>query len=113
MKNPLSIKFQETILTLNQNGTRGVILARDHYDCLRNFIISAFETKAEISFEELMDKAMRSNEVYSNENSMWYLLKVKSDLQARGILKVRFMGVSPRVQVLRINKRALREFGLP
>jgi hypothetical protein len=98
-------------LTLDQNGKRGVVLAREQYDCLRDFIISAFDSKAEITFEELMNKAMDRKDVYVNENSMWHLLKVKADLQARGILKVRFLGVSPRIQVLKINKRVLREFG--
>jgi hypothetical protein len=99
-------------LTLNQNGKRGVVLSRALYDYLRDFIISTFDSKAEITFEELVNKAMDRKDVYANENSMWYLLKVKADLQARGILRVRFVGVSPRIQVLKINKRVLRESGL-
>jgi hypothetical protein len=112
LNNLLLIKFQKTILTLNQNGKRGVVLAREQYDCLRDFIISTFESKTEITFEELMSKAIDRKDIYANENSMWYLLKVKTDLQARGILRVRFMGVSPRIQILKINKRVLRESGL-
>lgn len=98
----------ERILTLNPDGTRGAILSRRYYDLMRNFIISAFDTTPEIAFDELVGRMRDFHSIEPYEKAVWHLLKVKQDLQARGILRVRFIGISPRQQMLRLNRKALR-----
>ena len=100
----------QRIVTLNQNGTKGVVLSVKNYNIMRDFIVATFESRTEISFEYLMVKAGKFNAIYPIDSALWYLLKVKQDMEARGILKVRFIGVSPRIQMLKINRRALRDW---
>jgi hypothetical protein len=105
--------FTATILTLNPHGTRGVLIGRDHYDCMREFIISSFEDTAEISFNELIQRMSELNFNLPTETALWYLIKVKQDLQARGILKVSFVGAPPRIQILKLNRKALKRPVIP
>jgi hypothetical protein len=98
----------ERIQTLNPDGTRGVVLSRKHYDLMRDFIISLFESAPEVSFTELVGQVTHHNVIVPRDNAVWHLLKVKADLQARGILRVRFVGFSPKQQLLRLNRKALR-----
>jgi hypothetical protein len=100
----------ERILTLNPDGSRGAILSRRYYDLMRNFIIAAFDGAPEIAFNELMGRMAQVHFIEPYEKAVWHLLKVKQDLQARGIIKVRFIGLSPKQQMLKLNRKALRRF---
>jgi hypothetical protein len=76
---------------------------------MKAFIISTFEKRAEVSLTFLMLKAEEDHRLSPNENALWHLLKVKQDLEARGIIKIHFVGVAPKVQMLRINRKALTD----
>jgi hypothetical protein len=100
----------QQVLTLTNNGSKGVVLKKKYYNIMRDFIIASFESRSQISFEFLMAKAAQFNAIYPIDNSMWYLLKVKQDMQARGILRVKFIGSPPRVQMLKINRKNLEDW---
>lgn len=97
----------ERIVTLNADGTRGSVLSKKYYERMREFIISAFDSAPEIAFTDLMAGMTQFHVIEPYENAVWHLLKVKQDLQARGILKVRFIGFSPKQQMLRLNRKAV------
>ena len=94
---------------LNYNGKKGVLLPEQEYEEMKAFIISMVETRSEVSLAFLMHKAQEDQQMYPNGNALWHLLKVKQDLEARGIIKIRFIGVTPKVQMLRVNRKALAE----
>jgi hypothetical protein len=100
-------------MTLNPHGTRGVLLNRQHYEWFREFIVSSFEDTAEISFNELVDGITKSTLNLPPETALWYLIKVKQDLEARNIVKISFRAASPRHQILRLNRRALKKPLIP
>jgi hypothetical protein len=95
------------VVTLNSNGTRGAVLSRKHYELMRNVIISIFDAVPEITFTDLVSRVTQGNFIEPHDSAMWHLLKVKQDLQARGILRVRFVGVAPKQQWLRLNRKAI------
>jgi hypothetical protein len=101
---------------LNYNGKKGPMLPEKEYEEMRRFIIDTFGTQTEVSLKCLMQRALENELVYPNENALWHLLKVKQDLEARGIIKIRFVGNTPKVQMLRINRKVLKQadgVGLP
>jgi hypothetical protein len=105
----MSTALSEKIQALSPNGTRGVVLLKRDYEIMRDFIVSCFALASEIPFSVLMSKLESSELIEPNEHAIWYLLKVKLDLEARGIIKVKFIGFAPRIQMLRLNRRALRD----
>jgi hypothetical protein len=95
------------IIALGRPGARSVMIERSQYVEVFHFIISTFDSRNEISFPELVDLASKFTFEAAKSDPMWFLLKVKQDLQTRGILRIKFMGASPPVQMLRINRLAL------
>mgnify|MGYP003577527027 CR=1 FL=1 len=100
----------QDVITLNHKGARGIVLSKKYYNIMRDFIVATFESRSEISFEYLMLKAEKFNTIYPIDSFLWYLLKVKQDMEGKGILKVRFIGSTPRIQMLKINRRALKDW---
>lgn len=97
------------ITTLSYKGRRGVVLSTKDYDAMQDFILSSFGSQTQISFAFLMDNTVHFK-FQQKETTMWQLIKVKEDLQARGVIKIKFVGTSPRIQVLVLNKRVLKMF---
>jgi hypothetical protein len=85
---------------------------RKHYEWMREFIISSFEETTEISFTRLVDDLSNTRLTLPQETALWYLIKVKQDLEARGILKISFI-TSSRHQILKLNRRALKKPVIP
>ena len=74
---------------------------------MKNFIFSELLLKEEVTLTELMFEADKkfANEIGTEIN--WYLLEVKKDLEAYGLIRVSFM--PERVQVIRIKSEAKRK----
>lgn len=92
------------VQTLNQDGKKGALLSKRRYDVIRDFILQAFGSRSQLSFEYLMHQAQESELLRSDGISMWHLLQVKNDLQARGVIKVKFVNGVPKIQMIYINK---------
>jgi hypothetical protein len=88
-------------------------MSRRHYDAMREFIIASFGSASEVSFSEIVHLLSEDAFDLPVETALWYLIKVKQDLQVRGIVKVSFIGVSPRIQLLRLNRKALKRPIIP
>jgi hypothetical protein len=86
---------------------------RRHYDAMREFIIASFGSASEVSFNEIVQLLSEDAFNLPVETALWYLIKVKQDMQVRGIVKVSFVGVSPRIQILRLNRKALKKPVIP
>jgi hypothetical protein len=97
------------VLRLGPYGQRKVMLPRECYIVMTKFIISAFESRSQISFEYLLHKAQCAGLTEQNGFSPWHLLMVKQDLETRRIIKIRFTIHHPKTQILCLNRRALKD----
>jgi hypothetical protein len=96
-------------LTSDSSRSKSTVLAREHYERMRDFILDSLPDDSEMAFNDLIAKATDEGIVSTLDNSSWYFLKVKQHLQASGVLKVRFTASPARQQVLKINRRKIRE----
>lgn len=77
--------------TLRLIPRRDLFFAKQHYDKLRDFILSMLLLHHTISLAELMDEAKEIDpSELATDNVIVPLLLVKSDLEARGVIKVSF-----------------------
>lgn len=85
---------EEKIMTLHPQGKKGVNILRRRYDIIKNFIVDVISEHGEISFQELSDLAVERLEETFDGKVVWYIVTVKLDLEARGIIE-RIPGTSP------------------
>jgi len=75
------------ILTLHPQGKKGVNILRSRYDTIKNFIVKTIEKHKEIAYEELNDLAVNELSESFDGKVVWYVVTVKLDLEARGIIE--------------------------
>jgi len=92
----------EKILTLHPQGKKGVNIDLGKYNCLKDFILETLVKKSEITFTELFNLSIEVLQPTFEGKVGWYLVSVKLDLEARGIIK-RIPKTSP--HVVRIKKQ--------
>lgn len=92
---------EEKILTLHPQGKHGVNILKRKYIVLKNFILKTIRQRKEITFEELCDLAEDELTNSFDGKVLWYLVTVKLDLEARGLIE-RIPKTSP--HKLRIKK---------
>jgi len=84
----------EKILTLHPAGKQGVNIDKGKYDTVREAIEETLKAQPGITFSELTeDVGRRIGDVFEGSVS-WYVVSVKLDLEARGVLE-RVDGRSP------------------
>jgi hypothetical protein len=92
---------EEKILTLHPEGKMGVNILKRRYDLVNDFIILTLRQHGEITFKDLTDLAIESLTDTFDGKVNWYLVTVKLDLEARGIIE-RTQGPGP--QKLRLKR---------
>ena len=75
------------ILTLHPQGKKGVNIDRDKYETLKEFILQTVESRGQISYQELNQLGEDTLSEHFAGSVPWYLVTVKLDLEARGILE--------------------------
>ena len=75
------------ILTLHPQGKKGVNIDRDKYETLKEFILQTVESRGQISYQELNELGEDTLSGQFTGSVPWYLVTVKLDLEARGILE--------------------------
>ena len=78
---------EEKILTLHPQGKKGVNILKRRYDMIRAFILETLKEHKQISFEELSDLAVEKLSRNFDGKVLWYIVSVKLDLEARGIIE--------------------------
>ena len=78
---------EERILTQHPQGKAGVHILKRRYDMIRDFIIQTIEKHNEITYEELSDLAIKELSEKFDGKVVWYVVTVKLDLEARGIIE--------------------------
>ncbi|MEZ4688047.1 MAG: hypothetical protein R3B47_18900 [Bacteroidia bacterium] len=75
------------ILTLHPDGKQGVNILKRRYDYIRAFILQAIEEEGEISYMDLNSMAEKALADSFDGSVPWYIVTVKQDLEARGIIE--------------------------
>lgn len=75
------------ILTLHPQGKKGVNILLEKYYTIKNFIIKTLKEHKEISYQELSDLAEKELSKTFDGKVVWYIVSVKLDLEARGIIE--------------------------
>ena len=84
----------EKIMTLHPAGKQGVNIDKGKYDMVREAIEATLKAQPGITFSELTEGVGRQlGDVFDGSVS-WYVVSVKLDLEARGVLE-RVDGRSP------------------
>ena len=78
--------MQEKILTQHPQGKKGVNISTVKYHQVKDFIQQCLRDKGEMSFEELAGEALRALQPVFDGKVLWYLVKVKLDLEARQLI---------------------------
>ena len=82
------IKREGSIQTFRPDGKKGIRIREHVYDQLCAFILSALDSEEGLTLHELLDKGNLDLPNISDNDVAWYLLQVKLDLEARGLIKV-------------------------
>ena len=78
---------EERILTLYPQGKKGVHILKRRYDAIKDFILQTIEEHSVISFQNLSDLAIEKLSNSFDGKVLWYVVSVKLDLEARGIIE--------------------------
>lgn len=75
------------ILTQHPQGKKGVNILKTKYDFIKDFILKTIEENGQISYSNLSDKAVEDLSDNFDGKVAWYIVSVKLDLEARGIIE--------------------------
>lgn len=78
---------EKKILTLHPEGKNGVNISLTKYEQIKAFIIECITSKGEITYKELNEKAVKKLSKKFEGEVAWYIVTVKLDLEARGIIE--------------------------
>jgi hypothetical protein len=94
------------ISLLNSKGkASSVRISTDSYESIRDFILLLLQQHQEVTFNLLLDEASRNNTLKYEGDLSWCLILVKRDLEARGVIEIKFDIASSRVQIVKLVKR--------
>lgn len=96
---------EQKISTWNADGKKSGSLGKEKYEVVKDFIVSLVKKKREVTFPSLLDEAkcaLASHEIHEDETS-FLVVKVKGDLEARGILRKHW--TVGRQQVIRMRRK--------
>jgi len=78
---------EEKILTLHPQGKKGVNILKRRYDVICEYILATIKKEKIISYEDLSDRAVKELSATFDGKVVWYIVSVKLDLEARGIIE--------------------------
>ena len=84
-------------------------IPRAIYELTREFILSFLQSGQEITLPELIARAQadeRFNEIMASLS--WYMLKVKQDLEAKKVIRIRRAAGTASLQYISLNKQETR-----
>ena len=77
---------EERILTLHPQGKQGVNILARRYELVKETLLSIIQAHGEISYKELNEIAEERLAGVLDGSIPWYVVSVKLDLEARGII---------------------------
>ena len=79
--------MKDKILTLHPEGKKGVNISIKKYETIKNYIVQNLKSKGTITYQQLNQEAITELTPTFDGKVGWYLVTVKLDLEARGIIK--------------------------
>jgi len=92
----------DRIMTLHPQGKKGVNIKREKYETIKDFILNTITEHEVITYEKLDEMAVDLLSQTFEGKVGWYIVSVKLDLEARGIIE-RIPRTSP--HQLRLKKQ--------
>lgn len=74
-------------MTLHPQGKKGVNILKRRYDFIKDYILEKVEEHKEITYQNLDDMARAELEESFDGKVAWYIVSVKLDLEARGVIE--------------------------
>lgn len=87
VQNTRNMTEETKILTLHPKGKKGVNILRRRYDVVKEFMLDTIGEHGEISYSDLNDLAVDKLTDTFDGKVPWYVVTVKLDLEARGIIE--------------------------
>ena len=78
---------EEKIMTLHPAGKSGVNILKRRYDLIKDYILKIVKEEKEITYQSLSDRAIADLQATFDGKVVWYVVSVKLDLEARGIIE--------------------------
>jgi len=78
---------EEKILTLHPQGKKGVNISLAKYTTVKEAVLHFIKKEKEIAFGDLADKLVDKLQPTFDGKVIWYMVSVKLDLEARGIIE--------------------------
>lgn len=79
--------MQEKILTLHPAGKAGVNISKEKYDQITTTLLEIVREHQEITYQDMNDIAIERLTGKFEGSIPWYVVTVKLDLEARGVLE--------------------------
>jgi len=96
----------ERVLTFASKKDRGgVYISKLHYDLLSEFILSTLKDKEDVALPLLLEEATKQFYDFSPGDLPWHFLRVKYDLEVKGLIVTKIETQPHRTQLLRIRKK--------
>ncbi|MBT1708698.1 hypothetical protein KK062_10710 [Fulvivirgaceae bacterium PWU5] len=100
----------ETIVTLRPDGKKGVVMLKHHYDEICTFVLSVLDTEEEtFTLHALLERAQSGLSDMIDSDVSWYVLQVKLDLEAQGLIKVVTPPYKKRLFLLKLTRQGARQ----
>ncbi len=77
----------DRILTLHPQGKKGVNILASRYDLIKNYILAKIDEHRDMSYADLDEMARKDLSETFDGKVGWYVVTVKLDLEARGIIE--------------------------
>ena len=78
---------EDRILTLHPQGKKGVNILSRRYEMVRDCMLEIIQEHGEITYQELNDISIDRLEGKFDGKIPWYVVSVKLDLEARGVIE--------------------------
>ncbi|NRB53693.1 MAG: hypothetical protein HRU41_38935 [Saprospiraceae bacterium] len=79
--------MEEKIMTLHPTGKKGVNILKRRYDQMAETLLGIVRQHGEITYSDMNDIAEKELDGKFDGKIPWYVVTVKLDLEARGILE--------------------------
>ena len=92
--------MEEKIMTLHPKGKKGTNISKQKYDVIKKAMLDIISKEDNIAYEDLSDRMITQLQDSFDGKVGWYVVTVKLDLEARGIIE-RIPKISPhRVRIV-------------
>ena len=95
------------LLTWDPDKKRGVSLNQEEYDLVKEFIIQNLKGSKQVALIELLHKAKELLTQELGDETGWFIINVKRDLEARGLIRKSIQGPE-RLQMLSLVRGSRR-----